>query len=555
MKELKKKTIPSLSFCIILLLGTTISTTLAQDIAYDSSAPTECKEEPDKPLYGGGILKDQKAAYETVKNQYGFSIRVLSYPLPNLVPGTYYSLSSWVKVKGAESALIWASVGTVSHCEATVVAKEGCWTFLKGGLFFTEPLNASSLYFQSINGQNVEIEIASTSLQPFTEEQWRVNQQLMINKERKREMTIRVTDAKGKPLKGATVKVKQLSSAFPFGAAISGMIVGDTRYQEWFKKRFSATVFENELKWPSNEPRPGTLNYNTSDQMVDFVTKNKIMARGHNVVWQDPTFAPSWARNLSGPQLQEAVDRRLNSVVDRYRNKFIHWDVNNEMLHYDFYERQLGNPNASLDMYRKVQEMDPRAKLFINDFKVVEECGNTTNVDAFVAKIKEFQRSGIAAPGIGLEGHFNVPNPPFMRAVIDKLATLGVPIWLTEVDISSKYSKEEQALYMERVLREGFSHPGVNGIIVWAGITQKGCWNMCLTDLAFNNTVVGDVVDKLLKEWQTGKVKGVTNRKGAFKFNGFLGKYKVTVENRSRIVRKKVSLSKGEGGQHITIQM
>jgi len=44
--------------------------------------------------------------------------------------------------------------------------------------------------------------------------------------------------------------------------------------------------------------------------------------------------------------------------------------------------------------------------------------------------------------GIGLEGHFTVPNPPLIRAVLDKLATLKLPIWLTEVDISKNLDKE-----------------------------------------------------------------------------------------------------------------
>uniref|UniRef100_M1DT08 Endo-1,4-beta-xylanase A n=1 Tax=Solanum tuberosum TaxID=4113 RepID=M1DT08_SOLTU len=46
--------------------------------------------------------------------------------------------------------------------------------------------------------------------------------------------------------------------------------------------------------------------------------------------------------------------------------------------------------------------------------------------------------------GIGLEGHFTVPNPPLIRAVLDKLAILKLPIWLTEVDISKNLDKEIQ---------------------------------------------------------------------------------------------------------------
>ncbi|XP_019154588.1 PREDICTED: uncharacterized protein LOC109151122 isoform X2 [Ipomoea nil] len=378
------------SLCFILLFGISISS-LAQDLVYDSSATTECKPRPFKPLYGGGLLKGQKPSYEPIQIKKWVTITAPSFTLPNLVPGVYYSFSSWVKIMGAESALIWANLGSQKNCEATVLAKRGCWTFLKGGIFLTQPLNTSTLYFEAFGGtKGINIDVASASLQPFTEEQWRANQQAIINRERKRDTTITVTDQKGIPLRGAKVKVEQISSGFPFGVAISSMITQNSHYQEWFKKRFTATVFENELKWPSNEPRPGVLKYNISDQMVDFVTKNKIMTRGHNVVWQDPTFVPSWARNLTRPDLQQAVDRRINSVVDRYKNKFIHWDVNNELIHYDFYERKLENPNASLDFYKKVQEIDPNATLFINDFKVVEQCGNTT------------------------KGHSDIHNPPYI---------------------------------------------------------------------------------------------------------------------------------------------
>ncbi|WMV38631.1 hypothetical protein MTR67_032016 [Solanum verrucosum] len=111
--------------------------------------------------------------------------------------------------------------------------------------------------------------------------------------------------------------------------------------------------------------------------------------------------------------------------------------------------------------------------------------------------------------GIGLEGHFIVPNPPLIRAVLDKLAILKLPIWLTEVDISKNLDKEIQirAKYVEMVLREGFSHPGVNGIILWSGLHSNGCYQMCLTDTNFHNLPAGDIVDNLLKEWQTGVVQ------------------------------------------------
>lgn len=127
------------------------------------------------------------------------------------------------------------------------------------------------------------------------------------------------------------------------------------------------------MKWPENEPRPGTENFATADKMVEFVKKNKIPTRGHNVIWQDPVFTPSWARNLTGQRLRQFATNRLRSVMERYKDTFIHWDVNNEMLHYDFYERKLENPKASLEFYHMAQAIDPNTTLFMNDFRLVIE--------------------------------------------------------------------------------------------------------------------------------------------------------------------------------------
>ncbi|CAH9134827.1 unnamed protein product [Cuscuta epithymum] len=374
----------------------------------------------------------------------------------------------------------------------------------------------------------------------------------MIEKVRKREGVITVSNQQGLKLQGANITVEQISSAFPFGTAISKAILSNVHYQEWFlRKKFGVTVFENELKWPSTEPFQGRTNYTISDQMLDFALKNNILCRGHNVLWQDPNFLPSWVRNLSAsPELlKQAADDRIRSVVGHYRNKLIHWDVNNEMLHYAFYEESLRNPNASLEFYKLAQEIDPNVTLFFNDFKVVESCGSRSNVDAYVAKIAEFRRNGIRNLGMGLEGHFfNSPNPVYTRSVLDKFATLGVPIWITEADTSGKFGPEKQAVHLEMVLRELFSHPAVDGIVLWAAMSTAGsCWQMCLTDGDFKNTLAGDVVDKLLGEWHTGTVTGVTDSGGSFNFSGFLGTYKVRVEIPSKNSETVISLTKGGG--------
>lgn len=89
-----------------------------------------------------------------------------------------------------------------------------------------------------------------------------------------------------------------------------------------------------------------------------------------------------------------------------------------------------------------------------------------------------------------------------------------------------------QALYLEQILRETRSHPGVNGIVMWAAWRAEGCYRMCLTDNNFNNLKTGDVVDKLLHEWGwEGFIAGTTDANGFFETSLFHGDYHVKIKH------------------------
>ncbi|KAK4477221.1 hypothetical protein RD792_016435 [Penstemon davidsonii] len=461
-------------------------------------------------------------------------------------------------INEADSALIRASLvteETTLECIGTVIAKSGCWSFLKGGFVLSSPSKLSTLSLQSSSDREIKVEIASASLQSFTEQQWRLNQDTKINQERKRAVTIHVADRHGIKLQGASIKVEQVLKDFPFGSAIANTIIGNSPYQKWFTKRFNTAVFENELKWDATEPEQGQTNYTIPDQMLEFIRSNQITARGHNIFWENFNTTPKWVRNLTNPNLQSAVDSRIQSLMNKYKEEFIHWDVNNEMLHYDFYEQRLG-PNATLRIFEAVHRADPLTTLFMNEFNVIETCSDVNStVDAYVSRMRELEIGGVFMDGIGLQGHFNLPNLPLMRGVLDKLATLGLPIWLTEVDISNKFSPETQAIYLEEVLREGFSHPAVTGIMLWSALRQGGCYQMCLTDSGFNNLPTGDAVDKLLKEWETENLKGETDEHGSYSFFGFLGEYKITTKYGTNTIESTFSLSRGVETKHFNIQM
>ena len=114
------------------------------------------------------------------------------------------------------------------------------------------------------------------------------------------------------------------------------------------------------------------------------------------------------------------------------------------MLHFYFYAQWLG-PNATLHFYEIAHLSNPLATLYMNEFNVVETCNDVNStVDTCISRMRELEHGGVSMDGIGLEGHFTIPNPPMMRAILDKLVTLGLPIWLTKVDISNTLGQEAQ---------------------------------------------------------------------------------------------------------------
>jgi hypothetical protein len=279
------------------------------------------------------------------------------------------------------------------------------------------------------------------------------------------------------------------------------------------------------------------------------------MVRGHNIFWENQDATPRWVKNLTADDLRAAVNTRIQSLMTRYRGEFAHWDVNNEMLHYNFYEQRLG-PNASMEFFSVAQDADPLATLFMNEYNVIETCDDPfSTVDTYVDKLKELRSGGAILEGIGLEGHFSKPNIPLMRAILDKLATLGLPIWFTEIDISNKFDAQTQATYLEQVLREAYSHPAVSGVMLWTALHPNGCYQMCLTDWNLSNLPTGDVVDRLLNEWRTLQAGGQTDAHGAYSFSGYLGEYVLTVSYNNRTTQATFSLSPGDETRHINVQM
>ncbi|KAJ4796310.1 hypothetical protein LUZ62_047556 [Rhynchospora pubera] len=535
-------------FLLVAILGG--QAIVVNSVPYDYSASTECLAQPLKPQYGGGMIvnpqfdKDLDGWVSFGKDIHRVSKSGNKYAVALDKSTPHHSISQKVKLEKDKmytfSAWFQADKGT-ADVRAAVKTPDGfviagqigvnasCWSMLKGGLT-VKTSGEADIFFES--NTTSEIWIDNVSLQGFTKEEWRSHHNDTVHKERKLTAKIKVSDKKGKPLAGANITVTPLRMGFPFGNAISQHILKNPAYQKWFASRFTHTTFENEMKWYSTEYTEGHEDYTVADDMLEFANKSGVHVRGHNVFWNDQSAQMKWVEKLTKEELQKAVTKRIKSVVPRYKGRVIHWDVNNENVHFNFYETKLG-PDASTKIYQAVHEIDPNVILFMNDFNTLEQLGDSNAAPhKYLRKFRQI-RAGLpknAKMGIGLESHFEVPNIPYMRAVLDQFATTGSPIWLTEVDVAG--TDATQAGYLEEILREGYSHPAVKGIVMWASWSPKGCYRMCLTDNDFKNHPVGDLVDSLIKEWKT-HAEGTTASDGSIQATLSSGDYEVKVNHPS----------------------
>lgn len=485
-----------------------------------------------------------------------------------LVPAGVYQFIAWVRLTGGGDpqflqTTLFFPTSNGSTCVATAVAKSSCWTKVQGG--FTLPTNETDVQIR-MAGPNAgaNIELSSVSITLIDQAVWRAEQDQRIDRLRKRNVVVKLVDA----LTGTPVEVlatlDQTRSAFPFGAAMSGAITLDKNYQDWYAARFNFGVMENELKWYYTEPEQGKFNYKMADAMLAFADSRGIAMRGHNIFWDVAEYVQSWVKALPTDKLKDAVSARLNGLVSRYAGRFKHWDVNNEMLHGNYYESTLG-PDASASMFKTAKALDPPAKLFVNDFNVVEACGDQrATPEAYLSEVWQLAQQGATVDAIGIESHFYDPQAIRFKHELDQLALAGVPLWVTELDVSEA-DPQAQADKFEIVMREAFSHEAVGGIMQWE-VARPPCsvyyadYSKCLTNctkcLADANMVdrpIGERYVRLRKEWSTHVIQLSVG--GTLPFRGFFGDYRIKYTKGGKSSAVFFTVPEGKDDLEVTVKI
>lgn len=233
-------------------------------------------------------------------------------------------------------------------------------------------------------------------------------------------------------------------SYFPVGVALAPQnLKGEEA--ALVQKHFNSITAENVMKMSRIHPKENLYDWKPADDLVDFAAKNGMQMRGHTLVWHTQT--PDWifkddkGYEVTKEVLLKRLKDHITTVVSRYKGKIYAWDVVNEAIDDAdsvFYRQTPWLKICGEEFIAKAFEWahaaDPDALLFYNDYNTEE----TVKREKIIKLITDLKAKGVPIHGIGLQGHWSIygPDEEAVRTSLQRYATLGLDIHVTELDVS-----------------------------------------------------------------------------------------------------------------------
>jgi len=380
---------------------------------------------------------------------------------------------------------------------------------------------------------------------------WRREALDRIERNRKADLHIVVRDASGKPAAGQAVHVKMTKLAFAIGTAVDAKLMladndSSAKYRAHVESSYNTVVYENDLKWPSLAADPNR--YSLVDQTLPWFAQRDIAVRGHVLVWPASKWLPPAVAAMKNdpPAMRQAIADHITQLVTRYKGRLVEWDVLNEPFNHRELEELFGR-DAYVEWFKLARAADPNARLFINDFGILET-GNRLQTDHqkfYEELIADLIARGAPIDGIGIQGHFGsaVTDPEKMLAILDRFAKFGKPIRITELDVNM-LDPQQRANFLRDVMLVCFSHPSVDGVVQW-GFWEGRHWlpGAALYSRNWDLRPHGEAFKSLVSQWTTD-VTVLTGPDGSAGVRGYVGDYLLTVGE----VKKPMTLT-SKGGQ------
>ena len=281
---------------------------------------------------------------------------------------------------------------------------------------------------------------------------------------------------------------------FPVGTCVQAAHLTDPVLSTLIATQASQLTAEWEMKMEYIVGDDGSLRFDAPDAIAAFARANDQRMFGHTLVWyaQQPKAYIERTSNIQA--FARSFDDYIGTVVARYRGVASGWDVVNEAVAEDgngwrdsLWSQVLGPLDHMVRAYHHAHEADPEVPLFLNDYNL-ESLPAKRNT--FLKLAETLLKAGAPLSGLGTQTHINADLAPgALTAAIKDLASLGLPIHISEMDVSivrAKYlikkrsdlEARQSRLYAEAAeafsnlpphQRFAFTHWGLRDTDSWLG--------------------------------------------------------------------------------------
>lgn len=239
----------------------------------------------------------------------------------------------------------------------------------------------------------------------------------------------------------------------------------------------------NASKWGTVEYTRDIMNWSELDDAYKLAIDNNFPFKLHTMIWGSQQ--PEWIETLSTTEQREEIEEWFQAIADRYDT--VHFvDVVNEPLHAPpdndgdgagNYIEALGGAGDSgwewvLESFRLARAVfSDTTELILNDYSIINSASST---ESYLEIIKLLQEENLI-DAIGVQGHAFSTRGSISEMVknIDSLATTGLPIYVTELDIDGPTDAIQLQDY-QRIFPSLWEHPAVAGITLWG--FRPGMW-------------------------------------------------------------------------------
>lgn len=398
---------------------------------------------------------------------------------------------------------------------------------------------------------------------------WRAVADARIDAHRKADLTVSIVDAAGAAVPGVSVQADMQKHEFGFGSAVQAFRLRNSaaqhqQYKDKTEELFNMATVENNYKWPAWEGEwGGNFTQNGAAAATDWLQSKGIEIRGHVMVWPGTSNLPADIRamladdNLSASEqaaVRSRIQGHISSLGAATAGKLGFWDVINETrTNHDLMDNLSEGDAAMIDWFAQARTAVPDAKLYMNDFGILNSSGatNTSNQDIYFNTLQYLVSNGAEIDGIGFQGHFDagsLTGPEQIWGILDRFDTLGLDMQITEFDFGTE-DKELQAQFSADFMKAAFAHEGIDDFVYW-GFWEDAHWrpNAAMFNSDWSINPNGQAyLDLVFGEWWTNE-QATSDETGEVVIRGFKGDYLVEV-TRGGVTETYEAVLSGDGTQ------